>query len=220
MNIQCCWWWPGRERNDTVAYIHTQSFLFLTLYFTLTLSPSSRNFHLVTTDVIEDFHQSHHLIKKTMATFQPADLTQLKAAVSELAANGFTDYSGSALANNVHISLWDTSLITDMSELFNGAGSFNGDISGWNTAKVTNMLYMFRGASSFGYLESLDAPRSCYSYADCWSENYCASAAARRLRDGRRLFGGLIEEGCTDCSYCMDSLSGNYQTFTHGLSLS
>ncbi|MEJ6078825.1 BspA family leucine-rich repeat surface protein [Vibrio sp. 1-Bac 57] len=44
---------------------------------------------------------------------------------------------------------WDTSNITDMSFMFNGAKFFNQDISGWNTSKVTNMSYMFDGATSF-----------------------------------------------------------------------
>ena len=48
-----------------------------------------------------------------------------------------------------HISTWDTSGVTDMSELFKGASSFNEDISAWDTSSVTTMRYMFSGASSF-----------------------------------------------------------------------
>ena len=36
----------------------------------------------------------------------------------------------------------DTSLITDMSHLFEGS-PFNGDISKWDTSNVTNMAFMF-----------------------------------------------------------------------------
>ncbi len=43
----------------------------------------------------------------------------------------------------------DLSRVTDMSGMFRGASSFNGDISGWDVSAVTNMSYTFRGASSF-----------------------------------------------------------------------
>ena len=42
-----------------------------------------------------------------------------------------------------HISSWDTSEVTDMSELFSGAYQFNEDIANWNTSLVTNMDAMF-----------------------------------------------------------------------------
>ena len=60
-----------------------------------------------------------------------------------------------------HISVWDTSQITDMSKLFspstcdggrgdyNPANPFNDDISGWDTSRVTHMHQMFGCASSF-----------------------------------------------------------------------
>ena len=43
----------------------------------------------------------------------------------------------------------DTSLITNMSNLFVGKSSFNDDISNWDVSNVTNMYAMFQGASSF-----------------------------------------------------------------------
>ena len=48
-----------------------------------------------------------------------------------------------------HISEWDTSAVTDMSELFKYAESFNDDISKWNVSKVTNMGWMFNNAQAF-----------------------------------------------------------------------
>ncbi|MEL7833409.1 BspA family leucine-rich repeat surface protein [Fodinibius sp. N2] len=42
-----------------------------------------------------------------------------------------------------------TSGISDMSNLFDGAGSFNGDVSHWDVSSVTNMKSMFKDASSF-----------------------------------------------------------------------
>ena len=48
-----------------------------------------------------------------------------------------------------HISTWDTSKVTDMSFLFNGATYFNDDITNWDTSSVTNMAGMFQDASAF-----------------------------------------------------------------------
>ena len=49
---------------------------------------------------------------------------------------------------NGDIGNWDTSNVTDMSEMFQSA-TFNQDISSWNTAKVTNMSNMFMWVSAF-----------------------------------------------------------------------
>ena len=47
------------------------------------------------------------------------------------------------------ISSWDTSNVTDMSHMFNGARSFSEDLDYWDTSNVTNMEYMFYNATSF-----------------------------------------------------------------------
>ena len=44
---------------------------------------------------------------------------------------------------------WNTSKVTNMSGMFSGATSFNGDISEFNTSKVVDMSGMFLDASSF-----------------------------------------------------------------------
>ena len=83
-------------------------------------------------------------------------LIELKAAVSScLAASS----SGACNCDSApvdcgpavydDITQWNTALITDMSELFKDAQSFNADISAWNTAAVTKMAGMFAGASRF-----------------------------------------------------------------------
>ena len=43
----------------------------------------------------------------------------------------------------------DTSKVTDMSNMFEGASSFNEDLSLWNITSVTSMFDMFWGATSF-----------------------------------------------------------------------
>ena len=48
-----------------------------------------------------------------------------------------------------HISTWDTSRVTNMFTLFDGATNFNDDISNWDTSNVTNMGGMFSGAYRF-----------------------------------------------------------------------
>ena len=47
------------------------------------------------------------------------------------------------------IETWDTSHVTNMSEMFYAAESFNADISRWNTSNVRNMSAMFQFAFSF-----------------------------------------------------------------------
>lgn len=52
-----------------------------------------------------------------------------------------------------HISIWNTSEVTNMRDLFSADGEpvkqFNDDISRWDVSEVTYMEWMFYGASSF-----------------------------------------------------------------------
>ncbi len=50
---------------------------------------------------------------------------------------------------NQDISGWDVSNIQNFTNMFSGASSFNQDISGWEVGGATNMAAMFAGASSF-----------------------------------------------------------------------
>jgi len=98
---------------------------------------------------------------------------QLLAAVDDWCANPV----GAAATHGGHISTWDTSAVTDMSQLihdctckttfdenlsgwdtrsvttmesmFQGAAAFNGDLSGWDTRSVTTMQAMFGNAAAF-----------------------------------------------------------------------
>ena len=56
---------------------------------------------------------------------------------------------GNALWEKIPIEFWDTSEVTNMSDLFLNAREFNQDISGWDVSKVKRMDNMFEGASVF-----------------------------------------------------------------------
>ena len=50
---------------------------------------------------------------------------------------------------NYNISSWDTSRVIDMGNMFRDAKAFNQNVGSWNTSNVTNMYLMFIGASAF-----------------------------------------------------------------------
>ena len=55
----------------------------------------------------------------------------------------WVDDQSAAEALYGHISTWDTSLVTDMSYMFEGYSDFNDDISQWDVSAVTDMEQMF-----------------------------------------------------------------------------
>jgi surface protein len=54
-----------------------------------------------------------------------------------------------ATSFNGNINNWDVSQVVDMEEMFRGAAAFNSPLDQWDVSRVTNMEQMFRGASSF-----------------------------------------------------------------------
>ena len=60
------------------------------------------------------------------------------------AFHGCTNLNGETTANTPNLAA-----VTDMSDMFRGASSFNQDISTWITSNVNNMNNMFRDASAF-----------------------------------------------------------------------
>ena len=99
-------------------------------------------------------------------TFVPAGREELSAALEAcaLAAAGEVAQQGAWAAWNgsgctaeasafpsyqAPLALWNTSLVTDMARLFEGAAAFDGDVGGWDTGAVTSMKGMFSGAEAF-----------------------------------------------------------------------
>lgn len=57
--------------------------------------------------------------------------------------------SCTALTGNSSMNSWNTSNVTDMQHVFNGASSFNQPIGSWNVGAVSNMGNMFQNATLF-----------------------------------------------------------------------
>jgi surface protein len=60
-------------------------------------------------------------------------------------ANLFEYYSGT----DITISTWNTESVENMSSMFNGCTNFNGAIQNWNTGRVTDMSTMFTDCTKF-----------------------------------------------------------------------
>ena len=103
------------------------------------------------TEKIQQIMKDERLIRlqylgntETTYTFTPSS-TEILVQVIEFRDN-YEDISTITFGD---INTWDTSLITDMSELFKDNDTFNADIGNWNTCNVTNMTSMFEGATIF-----------------------------------------------------------------------
>jgi surface protein len=58
-------------------------------------------------------------------------------------------FGGTSIGGGTGNWSWNTSTITDMSDMFYNNSSFNKDISGWNTSSVVTLSNMFNGANLF-----------------------------------------------------------------------
>ena len=81
--------------------------------------------------------------------FVPSTKEELKTALNNWLLPDGDPNKDSSTYFYVSISDWDTSLITDMSDLFTNESTFNDDISNWDVSSVTDMTRMFEGATSF-----------------------------------------------------------------------
>ena len=80
------------------------------------------------------------LLLKTFALIihgqTPLDDTNFHAAI-----NLWFNDQDEAIATIGHISDWDVSAVTNMSDAFSDRYSFNEDISGWDVSSVTDMSF-------------------------------------------------------------------------------
>ncbi|ADK69236.1 BspA family leucine-rich repeat surface protein [Mycoplasma mycoides subsp. mycoides] len=108
---------------------------------------------------IEQFKSTTKKVPKDL----PKEITSLKAAFADnknITIDGIESWDTSNITNmselftkatlfNQNISNWNTSNVTDMSFMFEDSNSFNQDISNWDTSNVKNMNKMFSNAKSF-----------------------------------------------------------------------
>ena len=104
------------------------------------------------------------------------DRAELKAAVD----GDWEDPTGSiAQTYGYPIGSWCTKDVTDMSFMFEGASSFNGDLSSWDVSSVTDMSYMFFYASSFNGdlscwdISSVTNMNGMFDDASSFNQNLC-----------------------------------------------
>ena len=76
--------------------------------------------------------------------YQMKDSKELRKAVAL-----WLEAESIAIIKYGHISLWDTSKVTNMRYMFYNATNFNQDIGKWDTSNVTNMSGMFSFAKMF-----------------------------------------------------------------------
>lgn len=90
---------------------------------------------------------------------------ELKNLVNKIVAND---------GNNANLGCIDTSVVTDMSSVFEGITEFNGDISAWDMSNVVNASRMFYGASSFNgmlpVMPSLENAESMFENASSFNQ--------------------------------------------------
>ena len=109
---------------------------------------------VVATQAAHKHKVTRHAVARELTDSYAMDDDSIRTAVA-----AWTSDAAAAEATYGHISTWDTSGVTDMSELFcagdycdyynSGAASFNENIGAWDTTEATSMAGMFRGASSF-----------------------------------------------------------------------
>ena len=81
------------------------------------------------------------IIIENQVRFKPIDNLELKNAVNQWCDDKITRYG--------HITIWNTSLVKDMSYLFAYEIKFNDSVSNWDVSQVTNMKSMFAFAEEF-----------------------------------------------------------------------
>ena len=116
---------------------------------------------------------THAFFNQTFQPTQQSPQVELQSAVNEW-CEGTTPGTS---YNGVHINLWDTSLITNMQEIFRYKGEFNDDISGWDVSNVTSMYDMFVHSYVFNQdisgwdVSKVKTMQSMFSYAQDFNQD-------------------------------------------------
>jgi surface protein len=136
----------------------------------------------------------------TTPTDEFFNITKLTDTTIHQAVNDWTTNSDSKQfttgTNNPYygpIEHWDTSQVTDMSNLFNGKSYFNVDISNWNTSKVTNMSFMFNGCTAFNQDVSFNTSQVTsmyYMFNGCTNFNHPVSFNTSQVTNMAYMFAG------------------------------
>ena len=97
---------------------------------------------------------NNEILKKAVQEYIKNDNEAIKkyGIIGEWDVSKVTDMSEmfhDAHSFNQDISKWDVSNVTDMSKMFCGTSCFNQDISGWDVSNVTDMSKMFHDAHAF-----------------------------------------------------------------------
>ncbi|CAE7781901.1 unnamed protein product [Symbiodinium sp. CCMP2592] len=104
------------------------------------------------------FHSFHELLDMVarwqashMNATERSEIILKYGEVADWNVSLVTNMSGLFMASafDEDISTWDTSAVTDMTDMFSGAATFNQDIGTWDTSRVTRMDRMFDSASAF-----------------------------------------------------------------------
>ena len=139
---------------------------------------------------ISDFCKCVNGTRVDIPRFKPSDRATLKDAVDKCIdlddtlqdchictddTSTITAKSDDSECGASHISKWDTSLITDMHQLFQDRSSANPDISSWDVSQVTNFERTFSRATNFnGDISAWDTSSATsfeYTFGDASSFN-------------------------------------------------
>jgi len=112
---------------------------------------------------------------------------------------------------NDDISTWDTSQVTNMAFMFEGASAFNQAVGSWDTSKVTTMYGMFYYASAFNQaVGSWDTSKVTTMYgmfysASSFNQNLCQWRSAFPYNNADDIF---ANSNCTNKATPVDANGG------------
>merc|ERR1712238_246186 len=102
------------------------------------------------------------------------------------------------------IKCYDTSLLTDMNELFEHKAEFNGDVSDWDVSSVTKMNTMFADATEFnGAVSDWDVSSvTDMDYMFYYATNFDNSQICKWNVDDKKTLEWLTGSLCSSTSCC------------------